>query len=117
MATPPSSFTTNLSQARSLKHQANTHLNHPTSPSLAAAFPLYLQSAELYSLLVRQAPLAGLENKAKIKAEWAGVLRLAGKVKEGLKRDKGEGGVRGERGKGRCDRSESTTAISYAVAS
>lgn len=102
----PRNYASNLTLARNLTHNANAHINTST-PSLALAFPLYLQAAEIYSLLVRQAPEAGGEKK-QIKGEWAEVLRLAGEVKKEMKRKEGQGGiVRAEVGRGRCNTSMS----------
>ncbi|CED84342.1 Cytosolic Ca2-dependent cysteine protease (calpain), large subunit (EF-Hand protein superfamily) [Phaffia rhodozyma] len=77
-----------------------SHAHLSLSPE--RAFPLYLQSAQLYSLLVRQAPAYGLTQQ--IKKEWAAVLDLAGKTKAVIKQRDGQGGVRAGIGQWkRCD--------------
>ncbi|KAL7417396.1 hypothetical protein BDY24DRAFT_374743 [Mrakia frigida] len=92
------SYHSNLTEARSLNHKANVHLS---SSSHSLAFPLYLKAAELYSLVVRQ--VQDPSEKKKIRTEFAEVLRVADAVKKVLKSKEGEGGVRVQGGKGRCD--------------
>ena len=101
-----SSFSANLSEARSLTHRANVHLSG-SSPELA--FPLYLQAAELYSLTVRQATPNSPE-KTKVRKEWADVLATADKVKRILRSSQGEGSVRVGHGKARSDRGQHPSA-------
>ena len=103
-----SSSSSNLLEARSLTHNANVHLS---SSSHSLAFPLYLKAAELYSLLVRQ--VTDPSEKKKIRAEFAEVLRIADGVKKVLKAKEGEGGVRSEGGKGRCDPGERFELIRF----
>lgn len=100
MASTAASYRTNVAQARTLVHKGNLHLS---TGSHVLAFPLYLQAAELYSLVVRQAP-DPLEKRT-VKTEWAEALRLAGLVKRVLKGKVGEGGVRVDLAELRCSQS------------
>lgn len=72
--------------ARALFSQAHTHLHKDPHKALL----LYLQSAQIYSLLIPQAPR---EHQPKLKAEWANVLDLARKCKALVQQREGKGGL------------------------
>lgn len=105
-------FSSNLAEARLLVHRANVHLS---VSSHELAFPLYLQAAELYSLVLRQAP-EDAQDKKKLRTEWADVLATADRVKKVLRSAHGDGAVRAGKGKARCDRGQHEARSAFAHA-
>lgn len=94
-----SSFASNVVLARSLAHRASLQLlAHP--PSHELAFPLFLQAAQTFALLVRQA--TGPDKDA-LRKEFKSALERAERCKSVLRGKESEGGVRRTTSRGRCD--------------